>query len=212
MRRTARLSLVLAGCAALGLAVPAHAGSAPSVLTFSDPGGDSKLGPAGALLGTGDDITKVTWTTTGTTTSRRVGRKVVKTYTPKNAVVTIQTAGPIDTSGHTLYNVYATADGCGQFLYSVAPGTQMDSSYSYCTDDDSVDGGGVTTVVKANTISFTIPLKSVTGFVANKTLTSLSAFTGTCDPIGGLFCPTALAESTPLDNDTATTDAAFKIS
>lgn len=212
MRRTTRLSLVLAGCAALGLAVPAHAGTAPNKLAFTDPAGDSKVAPAGALLGTGDDITKVTWTTTGITTSRKVGRKTVKAYTPKNAVVTIETVGPIDTSGHTLYNVYATADGCGQFLYSTSPGTLQDSTFSYCTDDDSVDGSGVSTDVRGNAITFTIPLKSVTGFEANKTLTSLSAYTGTCDPVAGLLCPTGAIESSPLDNDTATTSSSFKIS
>jgi len=203
-RSSARLALAAAGFAAAGLALPASAGVAPAKLVVSDPADD-------ALVGGADDIVKLTWTTTGTTTTKRVGRKVVTTYTPKNAVATIETAGAIDTSGTTLYNIYATSDGCGQLLYSVAPGTVLDSTYSYCTDDDSVDGGGITTTVAGSTITFTIPLKSVPGFQVGKKLSGLAAYTGTTDPVAGLLGPAAMAESTPLDNDNVTTDSSFTI-
>lgn len=207
MRRTARLSLAVAGLAAFGLALPASAATAPTTLVITDPAGDS-LAPATLTRGT-DDIVKLTWRTSGTTTSKMVGKKVVKTYTPKALVVVVETTGNIDTSGTTQYDIEGVAAGCGGFYLYVAPGAAMESVYGSCADDDATDFSATTFVVAGKTLTFTIPLGSVPGIKAGGALTGLSAYTGNVDPVTGEFGPVLVGGL--LANDDVSSDATYKI-
>ena len=195
MRRTpVRLALAAAGLAALGMALPASAGSAPAKLVVTDAAGDAF---------------KMTWTTTGTTVKKKVGRKVVTTYTPKKLVVVLETAGDIDTAGTTQYDVEGTADGCGDFYFYVAPGSALEGIAGSCPDDDSVDFAAVTYVISGKTITFTIPLGSVPGLKAGKKVSGLNAYTGQVDPITGEVGPVLFGGT--LATDTVSSDATFTI-
>jgi hypothetical protein len=203
MRRTSvRLALAAAGLAAVGLAVPAGAASAPSKLTFTDESGD-------ALVGGSDDAVKMTWTTSGTTTKKKVRGRTVTTYTPKNLVVTLETAEAIDTSGTTQYDIEGAADGCGDFYVYVAPGSALEGLIGSCGDDDAVDFAGSSFEVKGNAIVFTVPLGTVPGIAAGKTLTALDGYTGSVDPVTGEIGAVLIGGT--LANDTIATDSAYKI-
>jgi hypothetical protein len=210
MRRTsARLSLAAAGLAALGLALPAHAGAVPAKLVVTDAAGDAFSGPLSALTGGADELTKMTWTTTGTTVKKKVGKKVVTTYTPKNLVVVLETAGDIDTTGATQYDVEGTADGCGDFYMYVAPGSLLEGIAGSCGDDEAVDFASTTYAVAGRTITFTVPLGSVTGVKAGKKITGLNAYTGQVDPVTGELGPVLLGGT--LATDSVASDATFAI-
>lgn len=208
-RRSARLALVVAGLAVVGLTLPASAGSAPAKLVVTDPAGDSHAAPFAAMTGGADELVKMTWTSTGKTTKRKVGKKVVTTYTPKNLVVVLETAGDIDTGGATQYDIEGNSVGCGDFYLYVAPGSALEGVFGSCADDDTVDFGSATFAVAGKTITFTIPLGSVPGLTAGKTVTGLNAYTGNVDPITGEVGPVIIGGT--LANDSVPSDAAFKI-
>lgn len=197
--RTARLALVAAGLAAVGFAVPSGAAtpaptsSAPKTLTFTDPSGDGKL--------PGDDIVKVAYTTTGTTA--KVGKKTV--YTPKNVVMSIETAAPISTNGYLQYTVQGVIDGCGEFYLGSAPGSELDTISAACPDDDSVDFAAATYEVKGNTITFTVPVDST--FKAGTKIATPSAYVGVVDPITGELGPSFFF----VADDSAASDADYTI-
>src|SRR3954462_454008 len=110
--RAVRLAVVAALLATVGLAAGASAATAPKPrsLSFSDAAGDS-LG-----LG-GDDIVKVTYTSSGTT--KKVGTRYV--YTPKRLVMTLQTADAI-ADGDVQYNLEGAVPGCSFYVYAT-PGS-----------------------------------------------------------------------------------------
>lgn len=202
MRSHARLALAAAGVAALGLALPAHAASAPTKLVITDDAGD-------ALAGGSDDAVKLTWTTSGTSTTKKVRGRAVTTYTPKNLVVTLETADAIDTSGTTQYDIEGTADGCGDFYLYVTPGSALEGLFGSCADDDTVDFAGSSFAVSGKAIAFTIPLRSAPGIDAGKTLSGLDAYTGSVDPITGEVGLVAIGGT--LSNDTIASDDVYKI-
>ena len=202
MRRTpVRLALAAAGLAAAGLALPASAGAAPQAVTFTDASGD-------ALMGTADDIVKVTYTTTGTTATKKVGKKTVTTYTPKNLVVVVETAGDIDTSGTTQYDVEGTVPGCSFYLY-VTPGSVLESPVGSCGEGETGSFDALTTTVKGKTLTFALPLKAVPGMKAGAKLSDLYAYTGSVEPITGELGPVAFGPVLP--NDDAESDRVFTI-
>ena len=204
-----RLALVAAGAAALGLALPAHAGSAPAKLVVTDAATDSVAGPFKALTASADELTKMTWTTSGTTTKRKVGARTVTTYTPKKLLVTLETAGDIDTSGTTQYDIEGTSDGCGDFYVYVSPGAALESVAGSCADDDAIDFAETTYAVAGKTITFTIPLGSVPGLKAGKAVSGLNAYTGNVEPFTGEGGPVLFGGT--LANDSVASDASFKI-
>jgi hypothetical protein len=205
-RATVRLSLVAAGLAAIGLAMPASAGSAPTKLVITDPAGDSNADAFQSLEGDADDIVKLTFTTTGATTTKKVGKKVVKTYTPKVLVITLETLGNIMTSGATQYNIEGSADGCGNFYLYVAPGTAMESFSGFCADDDAADFAGADYKIAGKTITFTVPLGSVPGIKAGSKLDGLRAYTASVEPVTGELGPWPV-----LVNDETDGEAVYKV-
>ena len=208
-RTSVRLALAAAGLAAFGLALPASAGAAPTKLVVADPATDSAAAPFASLTASADELTKMTWTTTGTTTKKKLGRKTIVTYTPKNLVVVLETAGDIDTSGTTQYDVEGSADGCGDFYIYVAPGAALEGVVGSCADDDAVDFAATTFAVAGKTITFTVPLGSVPGVKAGKSITGLNAYTGNVEPITGEVGPVLFGGT--LANDSVSSDKSFKI-
>lgn len=191
-----RLSLVAAGAGLLCAAQVAGAATSagPKVLSFTDESGDSLGVP-------GDDITKVTWTTTG--------KKVGKTYTPKNLVISLDLASAVG-DGTVQYNVEGAVGGCSFFLYAT-PGAALsgDNASGACSEDDTVDLGA-TWAANGSRVTFTLPLGATPDFKAGKSVSGLYAYTGTVDPVTGEIGNT-LPGSTPLDNDQAESDKSYKI-
>ena len=195
--RTARLALVAAGLAAVGFAVPSGAAtttsSGPKALVFTDEAGDG--------VAPGDDITKVTYTTSGTTA--KVGKKTV--YTAKNLVFTIETAAPVVSTGYVQYNVQGVVDGCGEFYLGAAPGSALDTISAACPDDDTVDFAAATYEVKGNTITFTVPLDGT--FKKGVKIDTPYAYTGLVDPVTGELGPSFFF----VANDDAASDGTYTI-
>jgi hypothetical protein len=197
MSRSIRIAAVASAGALLALAGSAHAAApAPKSLVITDPSGD-----AAPLKG---DLVKVTYTTTGT--------KTKTSYTPKNLVLTIETADAIDTSGTTTYEVDAELGGCesGFNLY-FTPGVDasegggcLNGSGTAITSEG-VDGPPV---VNGKTITWTIPFKAVPGSLkAGAVISGINAYTGLVEPLTGIVGPYLIG----FVNDDATTDASYKI-
>lgn len=191
-----RLALVAAGASLLGATHVASAATSagPKTLSFTDDSGDSFGVP-------GDDITKVTYTTTG--------KKSGKTYTPKNLLITLDLASAVG-DGTVQYNVEGSVGGCSFFLYNT-PGAALsdETAFGGCSEDDKIDLGATATAAGSR-VTFTIPLGATPDFKAGKSVTGLFAYTGTVDPVTGEIGNT-LPGSSPLDNDDAESDKTYKI-
>lgn len=203
-----RTSVVRTALAAAGLAVVGLAGSSFAAtpvgakpLVFTDPSGDSLGQP-------GDDLTKVTYSTTGT--------KVGKTYTPKSLVVTLEAASDIATSGVLTYEIDAALPGCDSgFNLYFTPGVDG-SEGGGCVNADPADPTSFTStgvdgppVVAGRTITWTISLKADPAFKAGSKVSGFRAFTALVDPVVGFVGPYLVNNA--LANDTATSDATYTI-
>lgn len=210
MRSQARLALAAAGIAALGLALPAHAAGTPATLVLTDPAGDQKV-PVGH-----GDITKVTYTTAGTTTTKRVGGKTVTTYTPTKLVVTMTTADALDTTGTTEYEVDGALAGCDSFDLYFTPGVSGSEgggcyhagSSPTSSTSEGVDGPPTVT---GNTLTWTVPFASISSraLKAGAVISGIDAFTATVEPVQGFIGPYLIDAA--LDNDELASDASFKV-
>ena len=158
MRRAALALCALAGLlVALPGAVPAQA-AAP---LLTDPKGDARV------LGDGFDIVSATLTTKGTT--KKVGKKTV--YTPTKLIASLTMSGPVSTQAGTHIAFSADTGSCrgGYFEWRYHPGQQVineGSMYgSTCGEPDATGSGEffdeAAPVVKGNTITWTLPLKSM---------------------------------------------------
>lgn len=210
---TARLALAASGLAVLGVVGGAHAAlpvPGPKTLTVVDPSGDGKVA--------GDDITKVTYSTTGTRS--KVGKKLV--YKPKALTMAIETATPIVTDGSMLYEVEGNVPGCGSFYLNVSPGAALELLFGSCSDDSTVDFSGSSFAVSGKTLTFTVPFGEADGFKAGSTVTDVLAYTGTVDPVTGIVGPSTVNGHDPfagtpgeghvdVSNDLAKTSSPYKI-
>jgi hypothetical protein len=163
---------VLAATAALAftMAGSGHAASAPTKVTIADAVGDEHSAQAG------EDITSIVWSTTGTTTIKKVGKKKVTTYTPKNLTATVNLAAAPDTRPGIRYVVNATSD-CGDLNLTVVAdptGAKVPSGYTACGDGAIVDPE---VTYGAKSITWSIPLAALPFKVGSQ----LSAFDGYVD-------------------------------
>jgi hypothetical protein len=213
MRRTpVRLALVAAGLAAAGLALPAHAGTAPVTAVFTDGSGDV------LLPGLSGDITKLTYTTKGTTANKKVGRKVTKVYTPDTLVITLETADAIDTSGTTTYEIDSDVAGCDSGLdVYFTPGVDG-SEGGGCVNSDPADPTSFTNegldgapTVAGNKITFTLHFKGFSGkqVKVGTPISGIHAYTALVEPLTGITGPYLI--DTALANDNLETDATYKV-
>lgn len=199
----ARTALAAAGLAVVGLAGSSFAAAAPTgkTLVFTDESGDSLGQP-------GDDLTKVTYTTTGT--------KVGKTYTAKSLVVTLEAASDIATDGILTYEIDAEIAGCtaGFNLY-FTPGVDG-SEGGGCVNSDPADPTSFTSVgvdgpptVAGRTITWTISLKADPAFKAGGKISGFHAYTAAVEPVVGFIGPYIVDSA--LANDDVTSDATYTI-
>lgn len=205
---TARLSLVAAGLAVVGLVGGAHAATPaapkPKSLVITDPSGD-------AMPGTKGDIVKVTYTTTGKTTVKKVRNKPVTTYTPDKLVLTIETADPVDTSGTTTYEIDSEVAGCDSgFDVWSTPGVDG-SEGGGCTNADPADPTSFTDegldgapTVAGKTLTFTFHFNGFSGkqVKAGATISGVHAYTALVEPVVGFIGPYLV--DTALANDNLT--------
>ena len=130
-------ALVLLAAAAVGVCAPlAHAAptTKPQVV---DAAGD-------ALVPGGFDIVAGQFTTTGVKATRKVGRRTVTTYTPKNLVATLTFTEPPSTQTGTRIAFTADMTACddGSVAFSFTPGAALQSGDLFvtgCGDDNGAD-------------------------------------------------------------------------
>lgn len=183
MRRT--LALAAVATAVLAFAAPADA----KPFTYTDPKGDMPVA--------GVDITAVTYATTGTTTSRRVGTRVVKTYTPTHLVVTMALADkPVEQPG-VRFKVEAQVQGCGVAAFSYAPGTVYAglvgpaTLFLGCGGSDELSGYSQILMpklaVSGNRLVWTLAIKALPKNVrVGATFTDLNASIDLVEPVLGV--------------------------
>lgn len=194
-------------CAPLALAAPSKA---PQI---TDPSGDAQPVPGSYDLVAGQ------FTTTGVTTTRKVGRKVVKTYTPKNLVVTLSLAAPPSTQPGSSYSVTADITACGEgyMTFSYTPGAFLGEGNLFVSGCGTDDGTGpaeifdeVAPVVKDKVITWTMPLSLMGPDLPLSTV--FSGFTAQADlnePVFGLLGTSLGSPETSID--AASGDATWKL-
>jgi hypothetical protein len=213
--------VLLVAVAALALCAPlAHAAptSKPQVVD-----------PAGDALAPGFDVVSARLTTTGVTSTRKVGRKVVRTYTPKTLVASVTLSEPPSTTPGTsiIFHADTTACGNGFFEFQYTPGALLntisevgDLFVSGCGPDDTGTGPGeyfsdVLAQVKGDVITWSMPLADMgsdlplssvfSGFRVDSTIN---------EPVMGLAGGTdvaVLTDGAAGDVDHATGDAVWKL-
>ena len=205
--RLARFALATAGLATAGLALSSSAATpvGPKTLSYTDATGDS----LGAVAS--NDITKVTFTTTGTTT--KVGKKT--TYTPKNLVVSLTLAAAPGSTPGLDYEVDGDLPGCGSTNFTYTPGAQVQGGlFTECGSEPDATTGSTSTLydapptVNGSTITWTFSLKGLSPeFKAGAVFSGITAFTVQNDPVFGIVGPGLVGG----EYDTASTDSTYKI-
>lgn len=183
--RLARPALALAVVAAIAVAGSASASPfGPKTLTFADAAGDN-VSP-----GAGQDITKVTWTTSGKGKNKK--------YTPKSLVITLTLAAPPTTDGSTVYGVDSQLPGCGEVYFQYMPGARLLDSFNYadCGGDpsDPTTNGGSSfdsePEITGNSIVWTVPFKAMPGDVKpGSVFEKINAYTDFVDPVTSIVGP-----------------------
>ncbi len=180
--------LFAAFAAATVLAAPVVATAAPPAPQITDPSGDAAGGQA-AL-----DIVSVRFSTTGTTSVTKVGKKKKVTYTPSKLVITETLGAAPSTTPGVRYRVEAEVAGCGQFdLYYVNGSDAPVGSLWYdCPEGTGpTDGGTLIDLlpkVSGSTLTWTIGLKALpAGTRAGATMSNFRAFTDVGDPVTGIL-------------------------
>lgn len=168
-----RIALVLAPLIGIALATAGQA-APTTVPQVKDALGDSTTRQAA------QDIASVLWTTAGS------GKG--KAYVPKQLVVTLTMAGPIDTTTPVFtYEVEALSSACGVVTFTYEPGTPYESvtglnGWADWGDCANTAGDGsielLTPKIKGSTITWTFSLKAI----EVKPGTTLSAFAARVDP------------------------------
>ncbi len=217
--KTVRFAL-LAATTALALTA-SLAGAAPtSRAQVTDPAGDA--------LAPGFDIVSAQLSTTGATATRKVGQRVLKTYTPKTLVATITLAQPPSTTPGTSIQLHVatTACGGGYFEYQYTPGALVsrvsepgDLFVSGCGPSSGTGASeylpDVRAQVKGSTITWTMPLSDMGSDLPLNTV--FSGFRVSADinePVTGLAGGSYAGRATNGavgDIDDASSDATWKL-
>lgn len=205
-------ALVLLAAAAVGVCAPlAHAAptTKPQVV---DAAGD-------ALVPGGFDIVAGQFTTTGVKATRKVGRRTVTTYTPKNLVATLTFTEPPSTQAGTRIAFTADMTACdnGSVAFSFTPGAVLQSGDLFVTGCGDDNGAGpaeflsdVRAVLKGNTLTWTMPLADMGSDLPLSTrFSNFQASSDLDDPVFGLIGTDLTGGSTSLD--VATSDATWKL-
>lgn len=154
-----RLVALLAVAGAVAFAAPAEA----KPFSYSDP----RDMPAHAGL----DIVSVSYATEGTTSTRKVRGRTVRTYEPTKLVVTMTLAGAPLTEPGVRYRSDAQIDGCGWMSFWYSRGAANDAlPQSWlnvgCGGPAGTTGGDTLFIdpkftIKGSKLSWTVPLKAL---------------------------------------------------
>jgi hypothetical protein len=206
-------TLVLLAAAAVALCAPLAQAAPSTKPQLTDPSGDALPVPGSY------DIVAGQLTTTGITTTRKVGRKVIKTYKPKNLVATLTLTAPPSTQQGSAYTFDAdiTACGNGYMSFTYTPGAFLGDGSLFVSGCGTDDGTGpaeilddVVPVVKGNTITWTMPLADMGSDLPLSTVFSnLTASTDLNEPVFGLIGTSVLAPESSIDG--ASSDATWKL-
>lgn len=183
-----RLAAVVSSLAVFGLLGTAQGATTPSTgpktLTIADPTGDEKGGQASL------DATKVLFTTTGTTTSKKVKGKTVKSYTPTALVVQLVLAAAPTALPTVVYEVDSVNSICGNMYLYFDPQLIASGGSIGCGPPDAA--GFPTTnfpgnpVLSGSTITWTWPFSAMPPeFRVNSTFTDVHSYIALADPITG---------------------------
>jgi hypothetical protein len=210
MTRT-RLALIAAATAVVTGA--GLAGAAPA----SKPQLTDKAGDAVAL-GASYDIVSGKLTTTGVTTTKKVGKRKVTTYKPKNLVATLTLAGPPSARTGSVYTFGMDTTACdnGTFSFTWTPGAALQAGDLFilgCGPDSGLGPsefmGDVQAAVKGNTITWTMPLSDMgPDLPLNTVFSNFSARTDINEPVFGLI-GTGMDPATAIDS--AVSDVSWKL-
>ena len=184
--------------------------------------------PSGDALAPGFDVVSAQLTTTGTTTTRKAGRRTVRTYTPKNLVARVTLAEAPSTTPGTSIQLHVDMTACdGGFMeFQYTPGALIsavseigDVFVSGCGSDSGAGPseyiGDVLAEVKGSTISWVMPLTSMGADLPLSTV--FSGFKVQADvnePVMGLaggYEVGAMTEGAAGDIDYASSDATWKL-
>jgi hypothetical protein len=181
--------LVTALAAAAVLATPALSGAAAPAPQIVDPSGDA-VGSQASL-----DIVSVKFSTTGTTSVVKKGKKKITVYTPTKLVVTETLAAAPSATQSVRYRIQADIDGCGSFdLLYVNAATGPDGSlFLSCPDggsDPTAGGTLITTTPKiaGSVMTWEFSLKMLPAEIkVGSAVSGFKAYTDVADPVFGLF-------------------------
>jgi hypothetical protein len=197
--------LTLLPVAGIALATTAYAGptATPQV---KDPAGDA----VGAQAGT--DIVSVLYTTSGTGQG--------KAYKPKELLVTMTLAGPVETTPGLTYEVQGTTNTCGDVTFTYEPGTPYEkvtglngwANWGSCTDDSDSNIALLTVTAEGNKLVWEFGLRAT----PLKVGTTFSAFEARVDPSNPVL-PFPSSEQTGIVGvtgviDVATSSTTWKVS
>lgn len=190
------------------LAAPGSAAVVVPKPQLTDPAGDS-IGNQASL-----DLISATYSTTGITTTTKVRGKTVKTYKPKNLVVTLTLNAPPSTQTGVKYQLDAQVDGCGSFGYSYTPGaaTGANSLFTACPAGANAASGGTLikpdTTFVGNSIVWTVPLAALPSEVkVGSSFGTFTAAVGLAEPVTGVIGTNDLG----FAFDTAKSDSVWKL-
>lgn len=182
--------LAAALTAATVLTAPVFATAAPPAPQIVDPSGDAVGGQA-AL-----DITSVRFSTSGTTTVTKVGKKKVKktTYTPTKLVITQTLAAAPSTQAGARYVINADIAGCGGIDVYYVNGAEGPTGNVWldCPEGSGAADGGtlidMTPKIAGSTMTWELPLKMLPKEARVGALVSgFQAYTDIGDPVFGLL-------------------------
>ena len=181
-----RLAAALA--AATVLTAPVFATAAPPAPQIVDAKGDAVGGQA-AL-----DIVSVRFSTTGTTTVTKVGKKKKTTYTPTKLVITETLGAAPSTQAGARYVISALIDGCGgiDIYYVNGADGPTGSVWLDCPEGASATEGGtlidMTPKVAGSTMTWELPLKMLPKEArVGAVVSDFRAYNDIGDPVFGLL-------------------------
>lgn len=187
-----RAQIAVAVALAVALAAPVSAAPKPQI---TDPAGD-------ALLAGGYDIVSALFSTTGTTV--KVGRKTV--YTPTKLLVTVRYNATVPADAYAAQVVTFNAPGCDNiYLETYTGGT-------YGTANCLEESFTFSAKPSGKTVTFSLPFSIIGKATLKKgaRLTALRTYTAIADPVVGYETGEFTMGQAAVDS--ATTDAAYKIS
>lgn len=207
-----RLAFCSAALAVTGLVGSAHSATTtrtgPSTLKYKDAVGDARGGQADT------DIVGVTFTTTGETVIKKVGRKTIKTYTPERLVAQMTLSAPPSAVPYLTYSIDAESNACGILrLYYYGSGLSGGGFFLDCGTPEA--GTGFDSLswdepkVKGKTITWSIAWSKLPRELTSKaSIDLIHAYTAVSEPFTGLG-PAFSTYSADLDD--AVTDSTYKI-